>query len=373
MRRPRRIRALLPGLAPALDPTARRRPARVALASLLLIPATACAGGSGGDRAQEGASAEGFPYTVTNCGVKTTFTAPPRRAVTMNQHVTEIMLALGLRDRMAGTAYLDDRILPRYAKAYHRVKVLAKKYPSKETLLAANPDFVYGGYASAFDKSEGRERAALAESGVKTRLNLENCTEDVGISTLHREIGQVGRTFGVPDRAEALIKKQDRQLAATAERLKGAERTRVFVYDSGDSSAFTAGGKGIGNEIVRRAGGRNVFAGIRKNFADVSWEKVVQRKPEVVVIYDYGGTTVAQKKKRLLDDPALADVPAIKNRRFAVLPLSSAVLGPRVPDAVDALARQLHPERAADSQGKDGHGKGGPGEDRHAKDGRGAE
>ncbi|CAM5269994.1 lipoprotein [Streptomyces badius] len=62
------------------------------------------------------------------------------------------------------------------------------------------------------------------------------------------------------------------------------------------------------------------------------------------MIYDYGATTVEQKKKRLLTDPALADVPAIKNKRFAVMPLSDAVLGVRVPAAVDKLAAQLHPE-----------------------------
>lgn len=117
----------------------------------------------------------------------------------------------------------------------------------------------------------------------------------------------------------------------------------MFVYDSGDGSAFTAGGNGIGNEIVRLAGGRNVFADLDATFGDVSWEQVIKRKPEVVVIYDYGGTPVAAKKKRLLNDPALADVPAIKNKRFAVLPLSSAVLGVRVADAVQDLAGQLHP------------------------------
>jgi iron complex transport system substrate-binding protein len=326
-------------------PAVARRAVRAGLTSLLLFPLAACGGGGAEPAAAGGGTpAKGFPYTVTNCGVKTTFTAPPKRAVTMNQHVTEILLALGLQDKMAGTAYLDDAISPRYAKAYGKVKVLAKKYPSAETLLAAGPDFVYGGYASAFDKTEGRERAALKDSGVATRLNLESCTKDAGVDTLHREIREVGRVFGVPARAEALLKRQDRQLAATAKRLEGVRKPSVFVYDSGDSSAFTAGGAGIGNDIVSRAGGRNVFSGIHKTFADVSWEKVVARKPEVVVIYDYGGTPVAAKKKRLLNDPALADVPAIKHRRFAVLPLSSAVLGPRVPDAVDALARQLHPD-----------------------------
>ncbi|CAM5229404.1 lipoprotein [Streptomyces narbonensis] len=119
----------------------------------------------------------------------------------------------------------------------------------------------------------------------------------------------------------------------------------VFVYDSGDKTAFTAGGKGIGNELITRSGGRNVFADLDKTFGDATWEQVVDRKPEVRRHLDYGSTTVEQKKKRLLDDPALKDVPAIKNRRFAVMPLSDTVLGVRVPAAVDKLAAQLHPAR----------------------------
>lgn len=87
-----------------------------------------------------------------------------------------------------------------------------------------------------------------------------------------------------------------------------------------------------------------MFADLQDTFGDVSWEKVIERAPEVVLIYDYGGTTVEAKKQRLLNDPALARVPAVKNRRFVVLPLSSAVLGVRVADAVESLGSQLHPD-----------------------------
>lgn len=323
---------------------------RALISAALLLPLAACGtgGGDGGDAKAPGgatAKAAGFPYTVDNCGVRTTFKAPPERVVTMNQHTTEIMLALGLKDRLAGTAYLDDKVLPQYEKDYKSVKVLAKEYPSYETLLGANPDFVYGGYASAFDKGEGRERAALEKSGIKTRLNIEYCAGGrTGVQQLAQEIREVGATFGVRDRAEALVKKAEATIDATKDKLRGTAPASVFVYDSGDSSVHTAGGKGIGNEIVSLAGGRNVFADTAKTFTDVSWEQIVERKPEAIVIYDYGGTPVEAKKKRLLEDPALQDVPAVRNKRFAVLPLSSAVLGVRVPDAVRSLAGQLHPD-----------------------------
>lgn len=290
--------------------------------------------------------APGFPYTVSNCGVKTTYQTPPRRAVTMNQHVTEVMLALGLEKSLVGTAYLDDRILPAYKKAYDSVPVLAKEYPAKEALLAANPDFVYGGYASAFDAKSGRSRDDLKAAGVNTRLNMEYCPSGASsLTDLYREVDEVGRTFGVADRGTRWTADAKKTVAATERKLKGLTPVSVFVYDSGDKTAFTAGGKGIGNELITRAGGRNVFADLDKAFGDATWEQVVARKPDVIVIYDYGSTTVEQKKQRLLEDPALKDVPAIRNKRFAVMPLSDAVLGVRVPTAIEKLATQLHPTR----------------------------
>ncbi len=313
----------------------------------LLVPLAACAGSPGAaeDKAAgDAAAAPGFPYTLTNCGVSSTFQAPPQRAVTMNQHATELLLALGLGDRIAGSAYLDDAVLPVYRPAYDKIKVLAKEYPSKEVLLGADPDFVYGGYASAFDKGQGRDREGLATSGINSRLNVEYCTEGkVGLDQLRTEITEVARTFGVPERGAKLVEEEQRRIDAVTARVGDRPRPSVFVYDSGEASAATSGGNGIGNEIVSLSGGTNVFADLKDTFGDVSWEQVIERRPEVVLIYDYGGTTVEAKKQRLLNDPALAEVPAVKNRRFVVLPLSSAVLGVRVADAVESLGSQLHP------------------------------
>ncbi|WP_432072584.1 ABC transporter substrate-binding protein [Streptomyces wuyuanensis] len=307
--------------------------------------------GCGGPGVREGAApaggaVEGFPVTVSNCGVKTTYQRPPRRAVSLNQHATEVMLALGLEKSMVGTGYLDDRILPEYQASYDRIRVLAEEYPSFEDLLAAEPDFVYGGFASTFDEKEGRGRAALAKAGIDSYLNVEECPAGpVTMAMMDEEIRTVAKVFGVPDRAERELKRLHGTLDRVGGRLSGVEPVRVFVYDSGDKTAFTAGGAGVGNEMIKRAGGVNLFADLDKSFGDVSFEQVAERAPEVVVIYDYGDQSVEEKKRFLLANPALKDVPAIRNERFAVLPLSSTVLGVRVPAGVESLARQLHPER----------------------------
>jgi iron complex transport system substrate-binding protein len=335
-----RVPAHTTGRVPARAAT---RITATAAVTAALLALTACGTTPVPDGAAAGPRpAPGFPYTVENCGVTTTYQAPPKRAVTMNQHVTEIMLELGLEKSLTGTAYLDDTVLPRHAKTYAAIPVLAKEYPSREKLLAAGPDFVYGGYASAFDAKDGRTRDELKKSGIDSRLNLEYCAKKaVTLDDLHREIDEIGRTFGVADRAA----RWNTEARATVEKataaLAGRTPVSVFVYDSGDKTATTIGGRGIGNEIVTRAGGRNVFAGIGKAFGDATWEQVVDRAPEVILILDYGNTTAEQKKRRLLEDPALKDVPAIRDRRFAVLPLSDTVLGVRTPAAIAKLAPQL--------------------------------
>jgi iron complex transport system substrate-binding protein len=326
---------------------ARGLPLVLALVSALLV--AGCGGDTDrADAGQGGAAPSGFPVTVANCGVTTTYQRPPRRAVSLNQHATEVMLALGLERSMVGTGYLDDKVLPEFQAAYDRVKVISKEYPSYEALLSAEPDFVYGGWASTFEEKEGRSRAALRKAGINTHLNIEECPKGpVTMATVEEEIRTIARIFGVPDRAEKRIASLRATLAGVKGRLSGASQVKVGVYDSGDKTVFTAGGAGIGNEMIRLAGGTNLFSDVRKPYGDVSFEQFAERAPEVVLIYDYGDRSAEDKKRFLLGNPALKDVPAIRNRRFAVLPLSSTVTGVRVAGAVESLARQLHPDRFA--------------------------
>ncbi|GAA4964738.1 hypothetical protein GCM10023238_35440 [Streptomyces heliomycini] len=95
------------------------RPARrsvLLLTGALLL--TACGSGSGSSDgpATRGARAVAFD----NCGRRVTVGAPPKRAVSLNQGTTEIMLSLGLADRMAGTATWTDPVLKGWRRPTRR-------------------------------------------------------------------------------------------------------------------------------------------------------------------------------------------------------------------------------------------------------------
>ncbi|MFD7768403.1 ABC transporter substrate-binding protein [Streptomyces sp. NPDC059787] len=319
--------------------------AAVALSSLLLTTGCGSSDEGGGDAKATAAAPTGFPVTIDNCGVRTTYDRPPSRVVTVHQHPAELMLALGLKDRMVGTAFPDSAVLPELRKDYEAIPELAEREPSFEKILDAGPELVYGGYGSAFAENEGRSRKAFADAGIDTYLNREYCGKKrVTMKDTYDEIRTIGTIFGVPDRADKLVADLEGRVGKAAGKVKGEPEVSVFVYDSGDKSAFTAGGKSLGTELIRLAGGENVFADLDDVFGDVSWEQVVERKPEVIAVYDYAGAgSVEEKKEFLLSQPALADVPAVRNKRFVVLPLTATLVGIRSAYAVEDLARGLHP------------------------------
>ncbi|MFG2510991.1 ABC transporter substrate-binding protein [Streptomyces sp. NPDC048584] len=317
-----------------------------AVSVVLLTAGCGSADIGGGDAKSTAAVPPGFPVTVDNCGVRTTYDRPPSRVVTIHQHPAELLLALGLEDRMAGTAFPDSAVLPELRKKYEAVPELAEREPSFEKILDAEPDLVYGGYGSAFAENEGRSREAFAAAGIDTHLNREYCGKKrVTMKDTYDEIRTIGRIFGVQERADRLVEDLEGRVGAATGKVGDEPEVSVFVYDSGDRSAFTAGGRSLGTELIRLAGGENVFAGLDDVFGDVSWEQVVERRPEVIAIYDYAGAgSVQEKKEFLLSQPALADVPAVRNERFVVLPLTATLVGIRSAYAVEDLARGLHPE-----------------------------
>ena len=130
------------------------RPARLFVAGLDLTLAASLAGCSFKASEEPGATsaptADGFPMTITNCGRTSTPEEPPQRVVSLNQGSTEILLSLGLEDRMVGTATWTDPVLESLAEANESVPRPADQAPSKENLLDAAPDFVTASFSNTF-------------------------------------------------------------------------------------------------------------------------------------------------------------------------------------------------------------------------------
>jgi iron complex transport system substrate-binding protein len=273
------------------------------------------------------------------------FEAMPQRAVTLNQHVTEIMLALGLADYMVGTAYLDDEILPQYKEQYEKIPILSDRYPSQEVFLSVEPDFAYAGWGSAFREDNIGTVEQLEQFGVKAYLHQSSTIVGPTIDDIFQDILNIGKIFNVEDRANELILTIEKGLTEISDKIGKVDKPiRVFVYDSGEDAPFTVA-KAFMNNLITMAGGENIFADVDRNWAKVTWEEVVNRDPEIIVIVDYGETTVEQKRNLLLKHPALVNVTAIKEERFVIIPLSAVAEGVRFVSALETLAKNFYPDK----------------------------
>jgi iron complex transport system substrate-binding protein len=299
-------------------------------------------------------TSRGFPVSIDNCGTSTTYADPPRRAFTMNQAATEIMLALGLHDRMVGTAFLDDSILPQFADAYKTIEVRSTGYPSRDVLFGARPDFVYAAYPSAFSDQAAGMRDLL-RGGTRSFLSPSGCREHASstltpIEMVFAEIRDIGRIFGVLPRAEQLVATYRSELALVRSQLGAVDAPlRVLWWDSA-MPPFVAACCGTPNEILRLAGGANIFDDVRGSWGTVSWADVVARNPQVIVFADATWAPAADKLKWLLANSALAEVDAVKHGRFVTMNFSDATPGIRNVAAVRKIAETLYPERFRPSE-----------------------
>ena len=64
--------------------------------------------------------------------------------------------------------------------------------------------------------------------------------------------------------------------------------------------------------LIEASGGINIMNDFKKSWGTVTWEEVIDRNPEVIVIVNYGNVTADQKKDFMMSNPAFAGIDAIK-------------------------------------------------------------
>jgi len=293
-----------------------------------------------------------YPVTVRSCNRDVTFARAPARAVSNDSNLTEMMLALGLRSRMAGFTGIggwktDDPLL-RVRLA--GVPELARRYPSIETLVGANADFYFAGWNYGMRVGGPVTPASLARFGIASYELTESCAHVMpmpaaSLDDVYRDLRNLGAIFDVEARAARVVASMQARIARVSHALgPHPARPRVFVYDSGEDKPFTAGALAMPTALIEAAGGRNVMDDVRQSWTQVGWESVVARDPQAIVIVDYGAVTAAQKIAFLTADPMLADVDAVRSRRFIVVPYDAATPGVRNAEGIETLARGLHPD-----------------------------
>ena len=283
--------------------------------------------------------------TVQSCDREVTFDAPPERAISNDVNLTEMMLVLGLADRMVGYTGISgwNKLDAEMTEGVAALPELSAQYPSREVLVGADADFFFAGWNYGMKVGGEVTPETLDPFGIQVYELSESCAhimpmETATIDLMYEDLLNLGRIFDAEDKAEALVEGYRAELAAFTSELEMGDPLRVFVYDSGEDAPFTAGRYAMPTALIGAAGGQNVFDDFEKSWATVTWEEVVERNPEVIVIVNYGEVTAEQKRDFMMSNPAFTDLDAVKNDRFVTLEYVEATPGPRNIQAVQTLA-----------------------------------
>ncbi len=247
-------------------------------------------------------SAAAFPVTVKSCNREVTFDAAPKAAISNDVNLTEMMLVLGLRDHMAGYTGISGwkTLDPEMREGVAELPELSAKYPSKEVLAGADADFFFAGWNYGMKVGGEVTPETLEPLGIKTYELTESCIfvgpkAKSSMEDMYNDILNLGAIFGVEDKAKALVEGYKAKLAEVTAKVDHTNPLRVFVYDSGEDTPFTAGKYAMPTALIEAAGGVNIMDDLDKSWATVAWEPVVERNPQVVVIVNYGDVTAEQK------------------------------------------------------------------------------
>lgn len=299
---------------------------------------------------------------LDNCDIDVSTDPVPERVFAAYQPAIEMAHALGISDRLVGTAFLDAVVIEEYAGAQEEQEYYAS-LPSREELLNLEPDFVLTGYNDTFTDDYFGTRASLDELGIGSWVFSPLCPSedgltdgtidpaDVTMENVYADLRDLGALFGESDRAEDVIAEMEATVEDVTATVADAEDTpEVLIGTPSDDGLRVASGQDFGTEIIELAGGVNAAEDLDEHRnVDVSTEDVIERDPDVILIdvccdENMTAADAADDVARVLDDPALGNVTAIQEEQVYEFTFADRAAGVRSAIAVARVAELIHPD-----------------------------
>lgn len=255
--------------------------------------------------------------------------ADVRRIVSLAPNLTEIVFAMGEGDRLVG----DTTFCDYPAEATQKTHVGGPINPNLEQIAALAPDLILA--TKAINRRETVD--ALARLGLPVYVTDPHSVEDMISSIEH-----LGGVLHAETSAAALAKELRARLSELDRVLAGVVPRRVF-FVVWRMPLISVGRGSFIADALRRAGARSVVEAAA-DWPPVSLEQVVLLEPEFLVFASAQAAETRQEIEDLHAQPGWRDLDAL--RRGNAIVLSDAINrpAPRLVDAIEQLARALHPE-----------------------------
>lgn len=329
----------------------------IALICVLVLAATMLAACSSTPVDKPAPGKEGFTFTVSidrneqGLIIDQTVTEVPSRVICSGFQMAGMLVDLGLEDRIVGVLTSrpeswNTSYAPGVSEKLGKLKILGKTDSySKEMMLADGCDFLMG-WDSTFSDKRYDVEFCQANNII---MYPPYCTYDAANSMedIYKDYETLGKIFHVEEAAAEKIAAMKEVMAEVEKAMEGVSKPiTILNYDSGTDDVFTAC-QGMPGAIFKYAGGISIFDDINKGWARVSWEEIVNRNPEYIIINNYSGSEeeAQASKDFLLSVDALANVDAVKNGRIFAVNLDDMEGSAGTAYLIREIAKTLYPDR----------------------------
>jgi iron complex transport system substrate-binding protein len=260
-------------------------------------------------------------------GRQVTLPSYPERIISLAPSVTEVIYLVGADKRLIGVTSVCD--WP--ADTVSKPKIGDLLNPNYELILASKPDLVIASTA-------GNDRAAvtkLSSLGVPVFV-----TAPRSVDKIYETVEQIGKVTGCEDAGGRLVAEMKRRLNAVRLRLSGLPPVRAFFITWFDP-LLAPGRNTFENDVLRYAGVSSITSEINDFYPRYSLEQVLAQNPTAILTVEHKGNPLPDLRRL----PGWQRLEAVRRGQIYVLPEVFQHPSPRFVEAVEFLARKLHPER----------------------------
>ena len=294
------------------------------LACAVLVLALSMRDGRGTQAAEP--ITDGISYMTSDSeGRPTDFTLShtPERVLVSYPGATELLIDLGLTDRIIGTVAPYGAEPPAYRDAYAALPILSAPYvPSREELTALRPDLIIG-WSHHFTPEALGDVYAYFDRGVGAYI--VPATVRKGAPTLEETvypfIADMGHIFGVEERAKNYTIALQSRAAAVEQRTeaRGQRYTAMILQAHGNSLYSMYGPTYIIDDIARKAGADNI---VDRQMRSVGPERVLGFAPDVIIYVNPKDISAEEARAELRSDPNLQNMKAVRENHIIVVNFS---------------------------------------------------
>lgn len=282
-------------------------------------------------------------YTDEGTEMKQTIEKEPQKVVVLGTAMAELMIQFGQKDKIAGLAYLDQSFSP-YTEEIAELPLLTELWPSKEAVIALQPDLIYS-MSSAFKEDRLGGISFWNERGIQV-VPASNFNIGRSIANYFEDIRNFGKIFNVEEQTDSYLQQQQTRINEITQKAQDVKtRPKVLLLASAgrENYDYYPPSWCVIDEMVEGAGGE--YMQLADGYIELQIEAIIAANPDKIILTHFQESDHESIKNKLLSNPRLKNMKAIQTGDVMVADYTNAIRGGlQLTELYEEVAQFVQPE-----------------------------